>query len=340
MVNFSTCSIQHDLCAWYEENARDLPWRVRPTLYGTVVSEFMLQQTQVTTVLPRFEAWMKRFPDFGALATAGEDEVMAAWEGLGYYTRARNLRKLAIEFLRQDAAMRPRAALEWQKMPGVGPYTAAAIASIAFGQPVAVVDGNVVRVIVRLTGSDDVFSSTSEAVAAVRPTANALIDGCERPGDFNQALMELGATICSPRSPVCAGCPLKSYCKSAHDPRACKRPAIQRRKPVARVIRRALVVNSGCALLQQVAKEQRRLGGLWEFPAVDGFDALDSKPVFKAKRHIAGEVITEEFYRCRCPGSLANRADFRWQPADGPLAMTGPHRRWLKRLLLDSDKCR
>ena len=176
------------LLAWFARHQRPLPWRTDVSAYRTVVSELMCQQTQIATALPYFERWVARWPDFQSLARAKEADVLAAWAGLGYYTRARNLLALA-----QQVAGRPepRTAAAWLAFKGVGPYTAAAIASIAFREPVAVVDGNVVRVLARVGGVRTRFKDTTTAAKSFTPLANALVDP-KRPGDHNQAMMELG----------------------------------------------------------------------------------------------------------------------------------------------------
>ena len=184
--------VRRALLAWYDRHRRDLPWRAEVSPYRTVVSELMLQQTQVATVLPYFERWVQRWPDFASLARADAAEVLAAWAGLGYYRRARLLHALAKEVA--AAPSLPRTAAEWIGFTGVGPYTAAAIASIAFGDRAAVVDGNVVRVLARLAGLRSTFASSALAVRRVTPLAAALLD-LRRPGDHNHAVMELGAQV-------------------------------------------------------------------------------------------------------------------------------------------------
>ena len=196
------------LLAWFARHRRPLPWRTEVSAYRTVVSELMCQQTQVATVLPYFERWVARWPGFDALARAREAEVLAAWAGLGYYTRARNLLALA-----QQVAGRPepRTAADWQAFKGVGPYTAAAIASIAFGEPVAVVDGNVIRVLARVAGVRERFKDGAAAAKHFAGLAATLVDP-RRPGDFNQAMMELGATVCRKAAPACDRCPVARWC--------------------------------------------------------------------------------------------------------------------------------
>ena len=157
-LNKHATAFRQALLGWYASAQRQLPWRSNPSIYKTVVSEFMLQQTQVKTVVPYFERWLEQFPDFAALASAPGEAVLKYWEGLGYYSRARNLHKLAKTYV--ALASKPATAAEWQELPGIGPYTAAAISSIAQNYPAAVVDGNVVRILARLTGDDRMFKAT------------------------------------------------------------------------------------------------------------------------------------------------------------------------------------
>ena len=326
---------QARLLGWYDAHARALPWRQQPSLYRTVVSEFMLQQTQVATVLPYFTRWLAAFPDFEALARADEATVLKLWEGLGYYNRARNLRRLAQTWVALPSAQRPATAEAWRKMPGVGPYTAAAIASIAHGEPVAVVDGNVVRVLARVSGETRAFTGNAAAVAAFRPLAVALIAGVERPGDYNQALMELGATVCRKAEPTCLLCPLRPLCESAADPvAAASIPRIERRRAVERTVSRLVCRSGGAVWLRQHGKA-RRLSGLWEFPEVPAPPA-GAALLFEGRRGIANERIREYFYAVDpLPEVMADLSGGQWVPvADlDALAMTGPHRKWLPKIL-------
>lgn len=193
------------LLRWYDRHARDLPWRKKPEPYQTWVSEIMLQQTQVATVIPYFERWMARFPTISALAAASEDDVLQFWQGLGYYRRGRNLLAGAQYVVANGI---PSDAAGWQEVPGIGPYTAGAIASIAQNQPAALVDGNVERVYARLTADP---TEPPKLTQNAWKWANLNLDH-QRPGDWNQALMELGATVCTPKNPQCPTCPLKNRC--------------------------------------------------------------------------------------------------------------------------------
>lgn len=203
-------SLGRALIRWYRRNRRDLPWRRTDDPYAIWISEVMLQQTTVPTIAPRWQRFLHRFPTVGALARAPEQEVLAAWAGLGYYARARNLCRAAKRIV--SAGAFPRTAVEWRALPGVGPYTAAAIASICFGELAAVVDGNVARVLSRLHALP-VDRRTPAGAARIRALAERML-ACAAPGDFNQALMELGATVCTPRAPRCPDCPLGASCRA------------------------------------------------------------------------------------------------------------------------------
>lgn len=196
-----------ELLKWYQRAKRDLPWRQSQDPYAILVSEFMLQQTHVTTVMPHYARWMERFPTVEALAQADERAVLAVWQGLGYYRRPRNLLQVA-RLVKQGGW--PSDSATWRRLPGVGEYTAAAMASICNHEPVAAVDGNVERVFARVNASRLVGAPLKRAA---RAWAQSLMDS-DNPGDFNQAMMELGATVCQPRQPHCEQCPLGPGCRA------------------------------------------------------------------------------------------------------------------------------
>lgn len=201
----------HQLLDWFDRHRREMPWRDDPSPYKVWVSEIILQQTRVDQGTPYFLRFVERFPSVQGLAEASQDEVLRLWQGLGYYSRARNLHQAAKTIAARGCY--PASAAEWKKLPGVGDYTAGAIASIAFGEPVAAVDGNVLRVLTRFFGlSDNIASQTTHR--KIRTMAETVMQA-HRPGDFNQALMELGALVCSPRQPDCANCPLLNGCSAA-----------------------------------------------------------------------------------------------------------------------------
>lgn len=199
-------SLRAALLDWYGTHRRELPWRCDRDPYRIWVSEIMLQQTRVAAVLEHYARFLRRFPTVGSLAGARESSVLAAWSGLGYYHRARRMHQAARIIVRQRGGEFPRTAEEWLAIPGIGRYTAAAIASIAFGEAVAVVDGNVERVLQRLFGRAD-------RSATAWQQAEILLDR-QHPGEFNQAMMELGAILCTPQTPQCLLCPLREFCKT------------------------------------------------------------------------------------------------------------------------------
>ncbi|MGB1636372.1 MAG: A/G-specific adenine glycosylase [Flavobacteriales bacterium] len=257
----SVGSASNALNAWYLEHARDLPWRQKPDLYGTWLSEIMLQQTRVETGIPKWFAFRDRFPEVTDLAQASEDDVLKAWEGLGYYRRARLLHRAAKAI--HEAGEFPSTHAEWLALPGVGPYTAAAIASIGLGEAVAAVDGNVQRVIARWLGMTHPVDS-KDGIQHVQATADAWLNGTEssraNPGNHNQAVMELGALVCSPRQPQCNVCPLAATCASAQDESMWSRLPVKlpKKKPTSWKLNWH-VVKWG----NQVAVVQRPEDGVW-----------------------------------------------------------------------------
>lgn len=254
------------LLAWYHENKRRLPWRdpLRADPYVVWVSEIMLQQTRVEAVIPYFERWMRLFPDVRALAGASEQEVLNAWEGLGYYSRARNLHKAAKIVVDQHNGEIPRDLDELRKLPGIGRYTAGAIASIAFNMDVAALDGNIKRVYARLFDvSEPVDSPAGEKILWKLADENVPKG---QAGDYNQALMDLGATICVPKNPRCLICPVMELCKARENGTQEQRPVMKPKKEVPHYVYAAgVVIKRGKVLLAQ-RPSKGLLGGMWEFP--------------------------------------------------------------------------
>lgn len=254
------------LLAWYHANRREMPWRGHPDPYAVWVSEIMLQQTQVDTVRPYFSRFLRAFPTISALAAAADEPLLKAWEGLGYYTRVRNLRKAAQQIIAQFNGSLPPTAEALTTLPGIGPYSAAAIASICFGQPVPVVDGNVIRVFARHNRLEEDFSKQPPR----RRLAQALlpaIQSTQSPSDFNQAMMELGALVCTPCTPRCTQCPLTNTCQAVKAncqkdyPKAAPRKVLPERKRSVLLLRTA----AGEVLLTHHTGE-RLLAGFWELP--------------------------------------------------------------------------
>jgi A/G-specific adenine glycosylase len=264
--------IRRALILWYERVKRDLPWRRTRDPYAIWISEIMLQQTRVAAVIPYYEKFLAAFPDAAALAAAPEEKVLAMWAGLGYYSRARNLQKAA----RTMTGRFPADYESIRDLPGVGDYTAAAIASIAFGLPHAAVDGNVRRVIARLTGMD----------SEIQTRADRLLD-CSDPGRWNQAVMELGATICTPRDPVCDVCPLGGACRALRDGSQHELPA-RREKPEPVHLTRTLLVIRRRGRIALAPGE--RVQGFWDLP--EPFRTAKPGPVIARFRH----TITHRHY--------------------------------------------
>ncbi len=251
------------LLGWYDEFGRDLPWRRNPEPYPVWISEIMAQQTQMDRVVEYHARWMKKFPDMSALAQAGEEDVLKLWEGLGYYSRARNIRRAAVLLEQECGGVFPSDVRQIRALPGVGEYTAGAIASIAFGQPVPAVDANVLRVFSRLgdvsepVGKAAVRRGIEERVRTLLPK--------DRPGDFNQAIMELGALVCS-RRPECARCPVREYCTAFARETVAERPVLPSAvKPIRIDMVTGILVHEGKVLVQK-RRPDDVWPGLWEFP--------------------------------------------------------------------------
>jgi len=323
---------QRDLLAWYRAHRRQLPWRETPSLYGTVVSEFMLQQTQVKTVLPYFARWLETLPDFAALAAADEATVLKLWEGLGYYSRARNLHRLAQAYVTLPAP--PATAAAWRELPGIGPYTSAAISSIAQGYPAAVVDGNVVRILARLTADATPQRDSARAAKAFTPLAETLLT-TDAPGDHNQAMMELGATVCHRQAPLCTVCPVRVYCAggAAGDPTAYPQLA---RKQIERVaVTRGWCCQDEALLLHRIPSTARRLAGQYELPSDEHLTIPPDAPVLAVKkRGITRYAITETIQALTKPPAKLS-GDLQWVPLAqlNSITLSGPHRRWVRELL-------
>ena len=347
---------QAALLGWYRVHSRDLPWRKSPSLYKTVVSEFMLQQTQVKTVLPYYARWLAALPDFEALAAAEEAQILRLWEGLGYYARARNLHRLAQALVARSKI--PRTPAEWRELPGVGPYTAAAITSIAFGAPAACVDGNVVRILTRLTADGTEFRDSASAAKTFTPLADALLspdrnprsairDPQSRPaspGDHNQAMMELGATVCFRHKPLCVACPVRGFCAAARrgDPEAFPRlaPKVMEQRAVTRV----WCERAGALLLHRAAADARRFANMHELPTAAHAGLDDARVgrgrlLAKNRRGITRFQITESIHAATVPRKKL-AAELVWVPFArlDAITLSGPHRRWVTEILANASR--
>jgi A/G-specific adenine glycosylase len=261
-IQLSERTFRARLLAWYDAHARDLPWRKNRDPYRVWVSEIMLQQTRVTAVIEHYHEFLKRFPRVEKLGSAREASVLAAWSGLGYYRRARMLHAAAKVVVREMGGQCPVTAEAWRQLPGIGRYTAAAIGSIAFGEAVAVVDGNVERVLQRATGK----RITGEELWR---QADRLLDH-ERPGDFNQAIMELGATVCTPRAPACLMCPVVELCATRGELAVSPKTAKQKKLEIhyALDFRDRGGRNSRVFLVQR-PYDSTLMGGMWELPEIE-----------------------------------------------------------------------
>jgi len=299
--------------AWYDAHARDLPWRKSPDPYRVWISEIMLQQTRVAAVIKHYHAFLRRFPSVRKLASARESSLLAAWSGLGYYRRARMLRAAAKVIVRDFGGKFPENSEGWRELPGIGRYTAAAIASIAFGEPVAVVDGNVERVLQRVCGK---YLAIEEFWRA----AQDLLDR-GRPGDFNQAMMELGATVCTPRTPACLMCPVVGLCATRGELAGVTKKALQKKRET----HYALDFRSGNGAGSQVFLVQRPrdaslMPGMWELPEIPG-PGNRAKLAFTVKHSITVTDYTVRVWLETMPATARGR----WFAASqfSKIALTG-----------------
>jgi A/G-specific adenine glycosylase len=264
LANGNIARFRQALLGWYDRHRRDLPWRRTRDPYAIWLSEIMLQQTRVAAVLEHYRIFLERFPNIAALAAASEDDVLAAWSGLGYYRRARMLHACAREIVARNGGRFPETAIALRELPGIGRYTAAAIASIAFGETAAVVDGNVERVLQRIGGRDLTAKQSWECAQELLSQS--------RPGDFNQAMMELGATVCLPREPRCEACPARVWCTTAARELQAKGSGLGALRAVAlprqtkREIWCAMERRDGRVRLVRRAKDDSLMAGMWELP--------------------------------------------------------------------------
>ena len=308
-------TFQRRLLRWYDANRRDLPWRKTRDPYRVWLSEIMLQQTRVNAVLDHYRRFLERFPNLEALAAAPLASVLAAWSGLGYYRRARMLHQAAENVVQTKGAQFPSTSKELLALPGIGRYTAAAIASIAFDEPVAVVDGNVERVLDRLLGRKlKQMEVWAEAQSLLPP---------DRPGDFNQAMMELGATVCTPRAPQCLICPANQSCATRGEGSFDKKSS----KQTKREVHYALDLRKERVLLVQRSRNAPLMPSMWELPELQ--PASNSAKVAFTLRHSI--TVTDYVVRVthhRFPESRAGK----WVPLEAlpDLPLTGLARKILK----------
>lgn len=291
--------VSKKLLDWYAENARILPWRSfdEPQPYKVWISEIMLQQTQVDTVIPYYERWIKRFPDLASLAVADEQDVLNCWEGLGYYSRARNLYKAAQVFMKEYHGSFPTSAAELQKLPGIGRYTAGAISSIAFGRDEAALDGNIRRVYARLFNVDEPLGSSQVEARLWQIAEEQLPQG--RAGDYNQALMDLGSMVCLPKNPLCEICPLKENCRAKALGLQQELPVKKRKAQVPHYTVTAAVIQADGRVMIAKRHANGLLGGLWEFPGgklSDEDENLEDCLRREIREELAADILVLEPY--------------------------------------------
>lgn len=316
------------LVAWFKKNARDLPWRNTRDPYAVLVSEMMLQQTQVATVIEYFERWMRRFPDLPSLAAAAEADVLQVWQGLGYYSRARNLHRAAQLVMTRHAGVFPDALDAIRALPGVGRYTAGAVATFAFDHSTPIVDANIARVLARLFNMcNPIDTALGQAVLwqiaeELQPEKHA--------GVFNEAIMELGALICLPRAPKCFSCPVRENCRAENPESLPVKKA--RRKTVALAERCAWIVAGGRILLEQ--QTGPRWNGLWKLPGARSadFELRKQKPLLRMSYPFTHHRVALSIFREAAPEKrCAGERWFRFGGLD-EIAIAAPHRRAIREL--------
>jgi A/G-specific adenine glycosylase len=309
------------LLAWYDAHRRDLPWRANRDPYRVWLSEIMLQQTRVAAVIEHYQEFLRRFPTVEKLAAARQASVLAAWSGLGYYRRARMLHAAAKVVVRERAGNFPTSAEGWRALPGIGRYTAAATASIAFDEPVAVVDGNVDRVLQRVSGKRMAGEELWEA-------AGGLLDA-KRPGDFNQAMMELGAVVCTPRAPGCLTCPVVELCATRGALAPTGKAAPQKKREIHYALDcRHKAGSAGEVLLVQRPRDVPLMPSMWELPELASMNGA-GKPAFTLRHSITVTDYTVRVWRAAAPSRIAGK----WIPLErlGQVALTGVARKILRK---------
>jgi A/G-specific adenine glycosylase len=322
ITHYNLHPFRSSLLHWFRDHGRDLPWRRTRDPYAVLVAELMLQQTQVATVIPYYRAWLRRFPDFVTLAHASEEEALHAWQGLGYYARARNLRRAAQSVVNQHRGRFPRSIAQMQQLPGIGKYTAHAIATFAFNQASPVVEVNTARVLARVfdfrkpIDSDASRETLWQYAASLVPKRDARI--------YNSALMDLGALVCVPREPKCCICPVQKFCR-ATNPELLpirKRP----RRTVRLVERHAFTVAHGWVLLE---RSSHRWRGMWILPPLKPDllkqSRLPKRPIYRSVFPFTHHRVTLFVYRKPAPKRIA--PEQRWFDSIDHVAMPSPHRR-------------
>ena len=343
------------LMQWYRVNARVLPWRGVEDPYRVWISEIMLQQTRVQAVIEHYKLFLKKFPTIKKLAAAPEQDVLAAWSGLGYYRRARMMHAAAKVVAGEHGGVLPQTALELRALPGIGEYTSAAIASIAFGESVAVVDGNVERVLLRLTGRPEDMSAAGKRFVAeqaarlvpvsVKTTADSGIrrndkqlsdSGENRPGEHNQAMMELGATVCLPRGPLCLQCPVHALCRTRGEHKTAPRAKGFKRE-VAYMFTKRTRKGVREVLLVQRAADASLMANMWELPPLSMEVIAPYEPVLRVKHSITDTIYDVKVYAApelEREVSAGETVRLRWVSPEvlSTVALTGLARKILRKM--------
>lgn len=315
--------IRANLGRWFKANGRDLPWRRTRDPYAILVSEMMLQQTQVATVIPYFERWMENFPDVATLAAAAEDDVLHAWQGLGYYARARNLHRAARAIVRNHEAIFPQDLEAIRALPGVGRYTAGAVATFAFDAATPVVDANIARVLARLTDIHEPIDSTLGRERLWKTAAELLPPNGGRL--HNSALMELGALVCLPRAPRCGECPVRSFC-FAKDPG--QLPRKRARRATVSIVENCVWVRQRDNVLLEL-QLGKRWRGLWKLPQLPSVAAEpNAAPLLRSEYPFTHHRVKLSVFK----SPALKRRGLQWHPLTDLPAMPSPHRRAVEAL--------
>ena len=310
---------------WYRRYGRDLPWRHTHDPYAILVSEFMLQQTQVATALPYYNEWFRRFPDFSALAHASESDVLHAWQGLGYYARARNLHATAKTIVDRHGCRFPKSLEQMRQLPGIGKYTAHAVAAFAFDQSVPIVEANAARVLARIFNLQTSIDKTAGR-EFLWNRARRLVPECGA-ARFNSALVDLGALICLPRKPRCLICPVRKFCRATNPEILPVRKTRPRIKQLTE--NHALVVRQNKILLE---RSRGRWRGMWILPSLQT-RAPKRQPLYRSIFPFTHHRITLAVYRHRAPPNIFSNQTWFEISALENLAMPSPHRRATRHLL-------
>lgn len=353
LAGFDAPAVRAALLAWYDQGHRPMPWRfiapARPDPYHVLVSEAMLQQTQVATVIAYFHRFIAAFPTLAALAAADEQQVLRQWQGLGYYRRARNLHRAAKQIVVNHGGEVPADVAALRELPGVGPYTAGAIASIAFALPEAVVDGNVARVLARWLALRHPIDKPAtqrwlwHAARVLAPSTSA-----DRPGDYNQAVMELGAMVCSPRSPTCSTCPVARWCRAKAMGLADQLPVVSPRRRPTTQTHHILALRRGRRLLFSQRPDTGLWAGMWQMPTLEtdsgqispatimtwgrehlGLTLADPSQTHAFTHLTTHRAITFRLWRSDVEGGRLARGAGQWRELDDltDLPLSNPQRR-------------